>query len=191
MSRFSYWVEDGHYYKAMAVHASSNGPHDFDSDGTSDCKKGCGCWMGPARSGGPVDPFGPCPRNPKEGYTPLILTGEKVEVTLTEYQKSLPVGNPCAVVDDPISEEQYVSATEAIRRAIHAKAPTRDRGMTTRLKVATEILAALLTPTSYDAGLYPHPDDMIHDGGVDNRQADVLAGRALKFADALIEAEQK
>jgi hypothetical protein len=30
---------------------------------TSDCSNGCGCWMGPARSGGPdgVDPFGPCP----------------------------------------------------------------------------------------------------------------------------------
>lgn len=33
--------------------------------GTSDCEYGCGCWMGPARSGGPagVDPFGKCPGN--------------------------------------------------------------------------------------------------------------------------------
>ena len=38
-------------------------------DGTSDCKYECGCWMGPARSGGPlgVDPFGECPGNPKDG----------------------------------------------------------------------------------------------------------------------------
>lgn len=37
--------------------------------GTSDCKHWCGCWMGPARSGGPVglDPFGTCPGNPKGG----------------------------------------------------------------------------------------------------------------------------
>lgn len=30
------------------------------------CKYGCGCWAGPFRSGGKVDPFGPCPNNPKE-----------------------------------------------------------------------------------------------------------------------------
>jgi hypothetical protein len=37
--------------------------------GTSDCKHGCGCWMGPTRSGGPtgLDPFGKCPKNPKDG----------------------------------------------------------------------------------------------------------------------------
>jgi hypothetical protein len=46
---------DGHYYA--------------DHDGTSDCKHGCGCWMGPTNSGGPtgLDPFGKCPRNPKDG----------------------------------------------------------------------------------------------------------------------------
>jgi hypothetical protein len=38
-------------------------------DGTSDCEHGCGCWMGPARSGGPtgLDPGGTCPKNPKDG----------------------------------------------------------------------------------------------------------------------------
>jgi hypothetical protein len=46
------------------------GPHEYaDHDGTSDCEHGCGCWMGPARSGGPlgVDPFGICPNNPLDG----------------------------------------------------------------------------------------------------------------------------
>jgi len=30
---------------------------------TSDCERGCGCWMGSSRSGGPegIDPFGACP----------------------------------------------------------------------------------------------------------------------------------
>jgi hypothetical protein len=38
-------------------------------DATSDCSHGCGCWAGPARSGGPpgLDPFGKCPNNPVDG----------------------------------------------------------------------------------------------------------------------------
>ncbi|OGZ62686.1 MAG: hypothetical protein A2998_00500 [Candidatus Staskawiczbacteria bacterium RIFCSPLOWO2_01_FULL_37_25b] len=46
------------------------GPHEYAGhEGTSDCKHGCGCWMGPSRSGGPVglDPFGKCPKNPEDG----------------------------------------------------------------------------------------------------------------------------
>jgi len=46
------------------------GQHSYpDKEGTSDCSYGCGCWMGPARSDGPVgiDPFGHCPLNPIDG----------------------------------------------------------------------------------------------------------------------------
>lgn len=46
------------------------GQHKYaDHDGTSNCKYGCDCWMGPTRSGGPtgLDPFGKCPKNPKDG----------------------------------------------------------------------------------------------------------------------------
>lgn len=46
------------------------GPHDYDSEGTSDCKHGCGCWAGPSMSGGPpgLDPLGQhCPNNPING----------------------------------------------------------------------------------------------------------------------------
>ena len=41
------------------------GLHLYAGEGTSDCAYGCGCWAGPARSGGPagVDPFGKCPGN--------------------------------------------------------------------------------------------------------------------------------
>ena len=45
------------------------GGHQYaDHNGTSDCKRGCGCWMGPTNSGGPtgLDPFGKCPKNPKD-----------------------------------------------------------------------------------------------------------------------------
>lgn len=43
------------------------GKHSYPSeDGTSDCVYGCGCWMGPARSDGPlgIDPQGLCPNHP-------------------------------------------------------------------------------------------------------------------------------
>lgn len=45
------------------------GSHSYDVHGTSDCKNGCGCWCGPARSEGPpgIDPMGRCPNNPKDG----------------------------------------------------------------------------------------------------------------------------
>lgn len=46
------------------------GGHKYaDHDRTSDCEYGCGCWMGPTRSGGPtgLDPGGVCPKNPTDG----------------------------------------------------------------------------------------------------------------------------
>jgi hypothetical protein len=45
------------------------GHHYPNEDGTSDCSHGCGCWMGPSRSGGPpnIDPFGKCPCYPLNG----------------------------------------------------------------------------------------------------------------------------
>lgn len=63
----SVWIEDGEVKHSEPVPASLFGPHDYgDGDGTSDCEHGCGCWMGPFRSGGPVNPSGPCPNNPKK-----------------------------------------------------------------------------------------------------------------------------
>ena len=52
------------------------GKHKYaDHDGTSDCKYGCGCWMGPSRSGGPmgVDPSGKCPRHVLRETLPTSL----------------------------------------------------------------------------------------------------------------------
>jgi len=60
------WFEEDGMHTSN-VNPKEFGPHKYaDHDGTSDCKYGCGCWMGPSRSGGKVDPFGPCPNNPKE-----------------------------------------------------------------------------------------------------------------------------
>jgi len=57
---------NGHdYSKEYGLHKYSDDPHH-----TQDCQHGCGCWAGPARSGGPVglDPLGgECPNNPKSG----------------------------------------------------------------------------------------------------------------------------
>jgi len=46
------------------------GGHEYDDDGTSNCKRDCGCWAGPFNSGGPtgLDPLsGKCPKNPEDG----------------------------------------------------------------------------------------------------------------------------
>lgn len=59
------WVEDGKVCHAPRLSPELFGPHHFGKLGTSNCSYGCGCWFGPYRSGGPVSPFGPCPRNPK------------------------------------------------------------------------------------------------------------------------------
>lgn len=56
-------MPNGHGPKEYGVHKYAK------DEGTSDCQHGCGCWMGPVRSGGPagLDPFGTCPKNPKDG----------------------------------------------------------------------------------------------------------------------------
>ena len=60
------WYEYSGMKHAKTVDQTKFGPHKYaDHDGTSDCQYGCGCWMGPSRSGGPVNPFGACPKNPK------------------------------------------------------------------------------------------------------------------------------
>ena len=57
-------MPNGHDY------SKEYGGHKYaDHDGTSDCKYGCGCSMGPSMSHGPtgLDPDGECPNNPKDG----------------------------------------------------------------------------------------------------------------------------
>lgn len=63
---FSIWIENGVYFTAPTVDSGKFGGHDYDNGGYArgirDCR--CGCWMVSAASGGPVDPFGACPKNP-------------------------------------------------------------------------------------------------------------------------------
>jgi len=62
------WHQHGGMKHAPRVDPEVFGPHSYPhQDGTSDCSHGCGCWMGPTRSGGPVDPMGACPENVKAG----------------------------------------------------------------------------------------------------------------------------
>ncbi len=64
---YSIWIENGVWYSAPRVSAKKFGSHAYDNGGYEkgirDCP--CGCHMGGYTSGGPVDPFGPCPFNPK------------------------------------------------------------------------------------------------------------------------------
>ena len=61
----SVWIEDGRVCHSPEVPKELFGSHRYSKYGTSDCSHGCGCWAGDSRSGGPVNPFGPCPKNPK------------------------------------------------------------------------------------------------------------------------------
>lgn len=60
---FSVWCEDGIWHTAPIVDPDHFGPHRYDITAGGDCS--CGCWMALSSSGGPVDPFGACPDNPK------------------------------------------------------------------------------------------------------------------------------
>lgn len=68
--RTRYYIQSGER-KSSRVDAELFGPHSYpgaprkgEPGWTSDCGFGCKCWAGPSNSGGPVDPFGPCPHNP-------------------------------------------------------------------------------------------------------------------------------
>jgi len=63
----SEWAEDDGMKTCERVDPKKFGPHKYQEEGTSDCAYGCGCWMGSCRSGGKVDPFGMCPKNPLAG----------------------------------------------------------------------------------------------------------------------------
>ena len=76
-------MPNGHGPKEYGGHKYAN------HDGTSDCEYGCGCWMGPARSGGPtgLDPGGTCPKNPKDGK--LLGGNADYDHVVTERIQSL------------------------------------------------------------------------------------------------------
>lgn len=61
------WIENGVWFTAPRIDRRKFGPHAYYNygyeQGIRDCP--CGCFMLSSSSGGPVDPFGPCPNNPK------------------------------------------------------------------------------------------------------------------------------
>ena len=87
------WIDEGHdvWYENGMKHAPSVdkdkfGGHNYlNMDGTSDCQHKCGCWMGPSRSGGKVNPFGACPNNPRPENEELELN-DKGQIDVTDEQ---------------------------------------------------------------------------------------------------------
>ena len=89
------WVEWGVWKKAPIVDPRFHGGHGYTYEGTSDCKFGCGCFMGESSSGGPVDPFGSCPKNPYNNnvmeLTTLSLAQAILEIdSLDDDGRSMP-----------------------------------------------------------------------------------------------------
>jgi hypothetical protein len=65
--RKAVWIENGTWYGAPRISSRKFGVHAYMvpgafDDGARDCP--CGCWMTRFDSGGPCDPYGPCPKNP-------------------------------------------------------------------------------------------------------------------------------
>ena len=106
------------------------GLHEYASAGTSNCAHGCGCWAGPARSGGPVgvDPFGLCPNHhldelkqtEKENYEDLVegrirdleaqlFNALKAVTTVAEAGRSTKVG----LIKQLEEEKERVAKLEA------------------------------------------------------------------------------
>jgi hypothetical protein len=93
------WIEKGHAvwheYEGMqhapVVDKNKFGSHEWigPEDATSDCKYGCGCWMGPSRSGGPVNPWGACPNNRKVERVQPIIDDEKKTTFAKELENLL------------------------------------------------------------------------------------------------------
>jgi hypothetical protein len=71
---WSIWIESGVYFTAPTVDKNKFSGHAYDNggyeQGIRDCP--CGCFMLSSSSGGPVDPFGPCPRNPRKTVTESV-----------------------------------------------------------------------------------------------------------------------
>lgn len=65
---YSRWIENGQWKEAPTVSTLEFGGHSYNESviPIGECSYGCGCVMGACKSGGTkVDPFGPCPMNPK------------------------------------------------------------------------------------------------------------------------------
>ncbi len=62
------------------------GKHQYDENGLNDCKHGCGCYVGHSDSDGPIglDPFGKCPKNPKDGH--LLSENENCHGRNVDYE---------------------------------------------------------------------------------------------------------
>jgi hypothetical protein len=88
---YSVWIESGVWYTAPTVDSSKFGGHDYDNGGymkgVRDCD--CGCFMVASSAGGPVDPFGPCPANLKDGQSmpkPLQLSESEIQDLIIHYR---------------------------------------------------------------------------------------------------------
>lgn len=61
----SIW-HDGEQKAGKPVDRANFGPHDYGDKNMGRCRHGCNCWMGNFNSGGPFNPMGPCPKNPRK-----------------------------------------------------------------------------------------------------------------------------
>lgn len=112
-------MPNGHRPKAYSSHDYPNYPNKHD---TSDCSHGCGCWMGPCRSGGPIgiDPFGFCPKNPLDGK----LLGGDSDIENVVRQRIASLESRARAAEDSLkavepSKKNLAAALRNSKREVH------------------------------------------------------------------------
>lgn len=76
------WIESGTWFTARKVDPKKFGKHAYDNggyeQGIRECP--CGCFMGSYSSSGPVDPWGPCPKNPKTTIADIRAVAKEAKI---------------------------------------------------------------------------------------------------------------
>lgn len=65
LGQMSIWSDGPEPAGGRPLDRSMFGPHDYGEKNSGRCRHECQCWMGNFTSGGPVNPMGPCPKNPR------------------------------------------------------------------------------------------------------------------------------
>ena len=111
------------------------GSHEYGDKGTSNCRYECKCWMGPARSGGPIglDPFGECPNNPKNGER--LGGNDDYEIVVTRRIRALE--------SQSYAGKQAIERLEEIRQTPKAKLLERVEFLEEKLRKANDFFKNL------------------------------------------------
>lgn len=117
----SVWIENGEWFTASTVDPKTHGTHAYDEGGYEkgihDCT--CGCYMMSSSSGGPVDPAGACPDNPRIAPQPDSAAPKPEKVSTTPPGHPEDTGSPCVICNQPITQYDSYGVGAGIGHRYH------------------------------------------------------------------------